>query len=309
MEIQLAALHHLRVIQDQYVNPSGRKSRADVNPAGKAFMDTGYGQTIDEDSRPNEPARLAALAEALDPFSTRRLTPLLDERALPRVLEVGPGAGTIAHWMTHRYELGELVLLDYDPEVLDRLSGLDARQVTANITDPDLPQPGRFDLIHARLVLMHLPARLYVVQRLASWLAPGGWLVISDMVDSAGFCQDPAVARAVQAMKAASARAIGTDRQWGLSFPEPLHGVGLNDIGLAFDTPILTGGADCGFATWLSMTLNRLRVHVLDTGMITAEQLRAAQHRLSTPGPKTAAPLTLVTMWGQAPRASSSSAR
>jgi hypothetical protein len=146
---------------------------------------------------------------------------------------------------------------------------------------------------------MHLPSRLEVVRRLASWLAPGGWLVISDNVDSIEFCHDPAVATASRAMKAASATAIGTDRRWGLSFPGPLHDVGLRDIGLGFDTPILTGGPDCGFATWLSLTLAQLRVHVLAAGMVTVEQLAATRERLAVPGPKTGAPITMVTMWGR----------
>ena len=37
-----------------------------------------------------------------------------------------------------------------------------------------------FDLIHARTVLMHLPERRDTLRRMASWLAPGGWLLVED---------------------------------------------------------------------------------------------------------------------------------
>jgi SAM-dependent methyltransferase len=38
----------------------------------------------------------------------------------------------------------------------------------------------RYDLIHARLVLSHLPQRRDVLVRLIEALRPGGWLVIED---------------------------------------------------------------------------------------------------------------------------------
>ena len=38
----------------------------------------------------------------------------------------------------------------------------------------------RYDLIHARLVLSHLPQRREVLVRLTQALRPGGWLVIED---------------------------------------------------------------------------------------------------------------------------------
>jgi SAM-dependent methyltransferase len=43
------------------------------------------------------------------------------------------------------------------------------------VTDP-LPEAA-FDLIHARLVLIHLPQREEVLSRLVAALKPGGWLV------------------------------------------------------------------------------------------------------------------------------------
>ncbi len=43
----------------------------------------------------------------------------------------------------------------------------------------DLPT-AQFDLIHARLVLIHIPAREAVLERLVTALRPGGWLVIED---------------------------------------------------------------------------------------------------------------------------------
>ena len=39
---------------------------------------------------------------------------------------------------------------------------------------------GPWDLIHERLVLVHRPRRLEVLDRLVEALAPGGWIVLED---------------------------------------------------------------------------------------------------------------------------------
>jgi hypothetical protein len=38
-----------------------------------------------------------------------------------------------------------------------------------------------FDLVHARLLLIHLPERLEVLRVLRAAVRPGGWLVIGDI--------------------------------------------------------------------------------------------------------------------------------
>ena len=40
--------------------------------------------------------------------------------------------------------------------------------------------PSAYELIHARLVLLHLPQRDVVIRWLISALAPGGWLVLEE---------------------------------------------------------------------------------------------------------------------------------
>jgi SAM-dependent methyltransferase len=53
------------------------------------------------------------------------------------------------------------------------------------------PLPAKdFDLVHARLVLCHLPEREQVLQRIMAALKPGGWIVIED-VDSDSDWPDP----------------------------------------------------------------------------------------------------------------------
>jgi SAM-dependent methyltransferase len=45
---------------------------------------------------------------------------------------------------------------------------------------PTSPRGEGFDLVHARLVLVHIPGRDEALRRMISALRPGGWLVVQD---------------------------------------------------------------------------------------------------------------------------------
>src|SRR5262245_38050415 len=124
------------------------------------------------------------LATLFDPFSTARTAGLLD-LATKRCLEVGAGAGSYARWLAGQVgEGGEVLAIDIKPDLLaaDRNPArLTARQV--DITNEEQLRDrvgGGWDLIHARLVLGHLPGRVTVLRNLAQLLAPGGVLLVED---------------------------------------------------------------------------------------------------------------------------------
>jgi SAM-dependent methyltransferase len=125
--------------------------------------------------------RLAALDHFLDPVTTR----VLDEvplQAGDRCLELGPGSGSIARYLVGRVgPTGRVAAVDLDPSRLTSVGNLDVFQ--HDIRD-GLPVDGPFNLIHARLVLVHLLERYDVLATLAGALAPGGWLVLGDFGDT-----------------------------------------------------------------------------------------------------------------------------
>lgn len=55
-----------------------------------------------------------------------------------------------------------------------------------DVRTDDFPE-GSFDLVHVRAVLMHIPGRMATLRRMASWLAPGGWLVAQEADFSCGW--------------------------------------------------------------------------------------------------------------------------
>ena len=52
--------------------------------------------------------------------------------------------------------------------------------MTDEPTDGDAPTQGTFDLVHARLVLVHVPDRARALATMVAALRPGGWLLVED---------------------------------------------------------------------------------------------------------------------------------
>ena len=125
-------------------------------------------------------ARFDALARTYDPASTRALTAAGIGPGW-RCWEVGGGGGTIAAWLADRVgPTGSVLVTDIDPRWMGGLTGR-ANVVLRqhDVVHDELPA-GEFDLVHARLVLLHLPRRHLVLDRLTSCLRPGGRLVVED---------------------------------------------------------------------------------------------------------------------------------
>jgi len=98
-------------------------------------------------------------------------------------LEVGEGGGSIAKWLCERVtSTGHVLVTDIDTRFLEqlRLPNLEVRQHNI-VTDP-LPERA-FDLVHARLVLAHVPERNMALRKLISVLRPGGWVLLEELAD------------------------------------------------------------------------------------------------------------------------------
>lgn len=253
-------------------------------------------QRVFDAEHADEQTRLLGFALTFDQYTLSHLAALpLPE--LPRVLEIGPGAGTVAEWITSTHPPAELTLLDRDTTVLDRLRPLATRCVHTDISE-HLDQPGEFDLIHARLVLMHLPDPQQVVRRLASWLRPGGWLVLGDALDASALVADPRLVALMHAARTLASKVIGSSFEWATTFPDPLRRAGLTDLGVAADVPAFT--ADSPLAATLSMTVHTMQSAAvaddLDTDVRDTNELIQA---IDDPTLLVVSPVGLATAWGR----------
>ncbi len=128
---------------------------------------------------PETGARFDGLEQTLDPISIGHLS-RVGVPAGARCLEIGTGGGSIARWLAGQVgPTGHVVAVDLDTRWFQHDGSPQLEVQELDVAAGPLPE-GPWDLIHERLVLQHVPARLEVLDELVARLAPGGWLVLED---------------------------------------------------------------------------------------------------------------------------------
>jgi len=117
------------------------------------------------------------LEQLLDPVTTACLGEIGVEPGW-RCLDLGAGGGSITRWLAERAgPTGTVVSVDLDTGHLADGPGVEVHRHDIN---DGLPVDGPFQLIHTRLLLLHLPRRAEILKTLVDALAPGGWLVVGE---------------------------------------------------------------------------------------------------------------------------------
>jgi ubiquinone/menaquinone biosynthesis C-methylase UbiE len=215
-------------------------------------------------------------------------------------LEVGGGGGTIAAWLAARVgPTGHVLVTDLDPRFLDgsRLSNLEVRRHNI-VTDP-LPEAA-FDLIHARLVLVHISERVQVLKRLVAALKPGGWIVDEEF-DSVSLPCDPHLSSGEVKLKTQTAlfRLVedrGIERRCGRLLYGRMRALGLVDVRAEARLSMWSGRS-----TGASLTranVEQLRGALIAGGLVTEEELQQDIARLDDPDFMTPSPI-MWTAWGR----------
>lgn len=228
---------------------------------------------------PGEQHRL--LAAAHDPLTLPRLA---ETGVGPgwRCLDVGTGGGTVAAWLARRVEPNGTVL------ATDLAPTAEPAGVTVaghDITRDPLPD-NAFDLIVARLVLRHLPARAEVLGRLVQALRPGGWLQIDETDTTYQPCLTAPdthgtalYQRFLAARDAVMARA-GVDCGYGRRVAGAMRAAGLVDVDPVSGVEVWRAGAPG--LDLLAHTTSRLRDGLVAAGM-TDRQLAEVRELFTHP--------------------------
>ena len=150
-----------------------------------------------------------------------------------RCLEVGGGGGSVANWLADVVApSGHVTVTDIDVTRLEERDNVTVLEhdVVSNIL------PGNaFDLVHARLVLFHLPARELVLRKLRDSLRPGGWLVLEefDCLPLEVLSAAPDDAKLIMRVKNALLTLLeqaGAELAWGARIERALLDGGLTDV-------------------------------------------------------------------------------
>lgn len=226
--------------------------------------------------------RFAALPAMYDPGTIRHLEQLAVSEGW-NCLEIGAGAGTIAKWLGMRVgSTGRVLATDLDTRFLDQLDLPNVEVRRHNIESDPLPEDA-FDLIHLRLVLVHLLGRDRVVQSLVGSLRSGGWLLAEEF-DSMSMPADPdanpaetLLATDVVFREVMTAR--GLDLRYGRKLPSRFEQIGLVDVDAEGRVP-LWRGADYG-GMLMRANFEQLRDEILATGRISERQFELDLARLN----------------------------
>jgi len=223
---------------------------------------------------PEAVERHTYLAEILDPTTFARLAGLGDLVGR-RCLEVGAGGGSVARWLAARVgPHGEVLATDLNPRHLP--AGAGYRVLRHDLVTEPLPA-GPWDVIHARLVLLHLPEREEVLGRLAAAVAPGGALVVEEWATEFGSlvlaAPSPADADLIDAYQETLVRKIlrarGNDPMWAVRVHAAMIGAGLIDVDTVIGARSWPGGS--AGALLIAANIGQLRAEFLSAGFTPAD--------------------------------------
>lgn len=224
------------------------------------------------------------LAALFDRVSAERVRGLLDLRG-SRCLEVGAGGGEFAVWLAEQVGAqGEVLATDIRPVAIPAHPRLAV--VEHDLTTDPVPGGG-WHLIHARLVLGHLPSRDEILPRLVAALNPGGVILVedfdvrSDMVlHAAGRDAADAYATFQRTLSREVFAAAGTDPTWARRTHGALLDAGLVDVHSTGRWESWTGGGPG--AQFVSGVVEQVRDRLLAAGL-TDTHLDRVQALLADP--------------------------
>jgi SAM-dependent methyltransferase len=245
--------------------------------------------------------RFDAIAELFDTWTLQHL----DRLGLGRghsCWEAGAGGPQLSRALAERVgPQGRVLASDLDVDWLTDLPKGTVEVRRHDITQDPLPDE-QFDLVHARLLLVHLPDRAEVLRRLAAAVRPGGWLVIEDAdpalqplacPDEHG--PDQELANRVRRAFRARLAERGADLAFGRTLPRLLRAAGLTHVAAEGYFPVTS--AACRHLE--AATVRQLRGQLTGPELSEGDLDRHLANLRTTELDVTTAPL--ITCWGRRP--------
>lgn len=245
--------------------------------------------------------RFQALAELFDPVTFRHLRGV-GLGAGWRCWEVGAGGPSVPAWLaTQVGPTGRVLATDIDVAWMPA-EGADF-EVSRQDVGIDDPPAGLFDLVHARLVLVHVRQRQTALTAMLSVLRPGGWLVLEDA--------DPALQPLICPDEYGSEQALanrlrrgfrtlltqrGADLAFGRTLPRLLRTAGLVEVEADGFFPVSSAACTALEAA----TVRQIRDQLVAGGIATDAEIEEHLANVAT-GALDLATAPLISAWGRKP--------
>jgi len=242
--------------------------------------------------------RFTALGELFDATTFRILT----DRGVTagwHCWEVGAGGATVPRWLAEQVgPTGHVLATDLDPAW-----ATSAAATNVQIARDDYPTD-TFDLIHTRLVLVHVRERQAVLEKLVACLRPNGWLVIEDAdpalqslacPDACGPDQD--LANRIRHGFRSLLAARGVDLAYARTLPRILRAANLTDVAATVHFPLSHPAG----ARLEAATVAMIREGLIAGNLATAEDITRHLDNLAA-GRLDVATAPMISCWGRRDR-------
>ncbi|MFF7411755.1 class I SAM-dependent methyltransferase [Streptomyces lydicus] len=263
--------------------------------------DAGEGYLLDN-RQAEAGERFDALAELFDPVTFRHIDALGIGPGM-RCWEVGAGGPSVPAGLAERVgPSGKVVATDLDVSWTRGLTS-DVIEVRQHDVAADPPPPGGFDLVHARLVLVHVSDRAEALRRMVRALRPGGRLLLEDADPGLQplLCPDESgpAQRLANRLRSGFRQLMaerGADLAYGRTLPRLLREAGLADVRADAYFPITSPAC----TVLESATVRQIRGRLVAAGLATEEEIeRHLANVASGTLDLTTAPM--VSAWGRRP--------
>ncbi len=243
--------------------------------------------------------RFDALAELFNPSTYRHMQSVGLSPGW-RVWEVGAGGASVPEWIVEQTR-GHVLVTDIDTSWLDRQGG--AFEVKNHDIGSDPAPDDGFDLVHARLVLVHVPERLDALATMINALNPGGWVLLEEADPGLQplVCPDEYGPEQVLANKLKMAfRSLmavrGVDLSFGRKLPRLLRSAGLVDV--QSDSYFPMGGSACNELE--RATVEQIRERLIAAELATDDEIEQHLSNVAT-GRLDLATSPMVSAWARKP--------
>ncbi|MFJ1708752.1 class I SAM-dependent methyltransferase [Kitasatospora sp. NPDC088346] len=199
-----------------------------------------YGDRLFTHDNAEERARLDSLALAVSGFTYQALASL-DVPTGRRLLDVGGGTGVVAEHLAAMHPGAETVCVDRSTALMR--DGAGYTPLEADVCDLAVwDRLGTFGLVHSRNLLMHLRQRDVLFDRMVDAVAPGGWLVVADLVDAPDLMRSLAYRAVFAQFRRYMEGELGTSMTYGTGHAQRLHDAGLTSIGVSYNALVVGPG-------------------------------------------------------------------
>jgi SAM-dependent methyltransferase len=256
-----------------------------------------------DNADPRAERRFVALGDLFDGRTIEYLSALGVTRGWS-CWEVGAGGGSIAEWLAGAVApTGSVLATDLDLRRLSATASPPGLTATRHDVVHDEIPTGSYDLVHSRLLLVHLPERERVLDSLVRSLRPGGWVVIEDfdnMFLDVGSAATPeqAVVRKVALAFRRLRQDRGADLAYARRLPDLLRARGLGDV--AGEGRIVFGTGGSAASRLAAANYSQVAEEMIGQKLCTSGELRSALELLEDPGFGVATHL-LISAWGRRP--------